>query len=120
MLNKPNQESNPAGIVLDDFKDPNTKSGLSRFDYDLYKEEDDVTEKVIRVKRIAFSKGERWKIFEDAKVMFTVEGSKLTNKEREFLRTAEGVIFLINRCKHGIRSFNALKKEIKKRLSSGS
>jgi len=98
-------------------KDPNLKYNLSKFEYDLYHEEDDKAEKVIRVKRVSMpNKGEKWKIFEDNKVMFIVEGTKLTNKEKEFLRTADGLNFLIARYKQGIKSFNSLKTEIKKKL----
>jgi len=93
------------------------KYSLSKFEYDLYHEEDDKAEKVIRVKRVSMpNKGEKWKIFEDNKVMFIVEGSKLNNKEKDFLRTIDGVNFLITQYKQGIKSFNSLKNEIKKKL----
>lgn len=93
--------------------------GLSKFDHDLYKEEDDVAEKVIRVKRVSMpNKGEKWKIFEDSKVAFIVEGNKLNNKEKDFLRTVDGVNFLIAQFKQGIKSFNSLKTEIKKKIAS--
>ena len=98
-------------------KDGNLKYNLSKFEYDLYHEEDDKAEKVIRVKRVSMpNKGEKWKIFEDNKVMFTLEGTKLTNKEKDFLRTVDGVNFLIAQHKQGIKSFNSLKNEIKKKL----
>jgi hypothetical protein len=123
MANKPPTETSPtipniaAASSAEDFKDPNQKYNLSKFDYDLYHEEDDVAEKVIRVKRVALpNKGERWKIFEDGKVVFIVEGTKLTNKEKDFLRTVDGVNFLISQFKQGIKSFNSLKSEIKKKL----
>lgn len=109
----------PTGItpVTEEFKDQNRKYNLSKFEFDLYHEEDDKAEKVIRVKRVSLpNKGEKWKIFEDNKVMFVVEGAKLTNKEKEFLRTVDGVNFLIAQYKAGIKSFNALKIEIKKKL----
>lgn len=93
------------------------KYSLSKFEYDLYHEEDDKAEKVIRVKRVSMpNKGEKWKIFEDNKVMFILEGTKLTNKEKDFLRTVDGVNFLITQYKAGIKSFNSLKNEIKKKL----
>ena len=101
----------------EEYKDQNLKYNLSKFEFDLYHEEDDVAEKVIRVKRVSMpNKGEKWKIFEDNKVMFVVEGAKLTNKEKDFLRTVDGVNFLISQFKQGIKSFNALKNEIKKKL----
>lgn len=98
-----------------EFKDNNLKYNLSKFEYDLYHESDDITFPVIRVKRISLpNKGEKWKIFENNKAMFIVEGSKLSNKEKEFLRTVDGINFLIAQYKQGIKSFNGLKTEIKK------
>ena len=106
----------PTGGSSEDLKD-NNKYNLSKFEYDLYHEEDDKAEKVIRIKRVSMpNKGEKWKIFEDNKVMFIVEGTKLNNKEKDFLRTVDGVSFLIAQYKLGIKSFNSLKNEIKKKL----
>ena len=103
--------------VTDEFKDQGRKYNLSKFEFDLYHEEDDKIEKIIRVKRISMpNKSEKWKIFENSKVMIVIEGVKLTNKEKEFLRTVEGVIFLIKQYKLGIKSFSTLKSEIKKNL----
>ena len=110
-------EPAPNFPISEDVKDGNSRYNLSKFEYDLYHEEDDTTEKVIRVKRVSMpNKGEKWKIFEDNKVMFTLEGTKLNNKEKDFLRTVEGVNFLIAQYKNGIKSFNSLKNEIKKKL----
>jgi hypothetical protein len=115
-VSEPNSTSSPT--APEDFKDPILKGNLSKFDYDLYKEEDDISEKVIRIKRMSMpNKGEKWRVFDDNKVILTIEGTKLTNKEKEFLRTVEGVNFLIAQFKSGnIKSFNALKKEIKKKV----
>lgn len=113
----PPSATTSTNTVSEEFKDPNLKYNLSKFDYDLYHEEDDVAEKVIRVKRVSLpNKGEKWKIFEDNKVTFILEGSKLSNKEKAFLRTVEGVNFLIAQAKYGIKSFNSIKNEIKKKL----
>lgn len=105
--------------ITEEVKNQNTKYTLSKFEYDLFHDEDHVVEKIIRVKRISLpNKGERWKIFEDTKAIMVIEGSKLTNKEKEFLRTVDGVTFLINQYKLGINSFNHLKKEMKNFLNS--
>ena len=60
----------------------------------------------------------RLKIYEDNKVIFIIEGSKLTSKQKEFLYTIDGVNFLLQQFKVGIKSFNALKIEIKKILEN--
>lgn len=122
MVNKNNTPSDPTIPSApvgsgEEFKDPNLKYNLSKFEYDLYHEEDDRAEKVVRVKRVSLpNKGERWKIFEDNKVVFTLEGTKLTNKEKEFLRSVDGVNFLLAAAKAGIKSFNSLRSDIKKKL----
>lgn len=107
----------PKNNQQEEGKEASTKHPLSKFDYDLYKEEDDIALPVIRVKRTSLpNKGEKWRIFADGKPVLVVEGSKLNNKEKDFLRTIDGVNFLIARYKAGIKSFSALKKEIKKKL----
>ncbi len=107
-------DSNGITSITDEIKEQNSKYSLSKFEYDLYSEEYNIVQKVIRVKRISLpNKGEKWKISEDNKTIFTVEGAKLTNKEKEFLRTVDGVNFLISEFKKGIKSLNALKKEMK-------
>ena len=113
----PSDPTTPAVPSGEEFKDQNLKYNLSKFEYDLYHEEDDKAEKVVRVKRVSMpNKGEKWKIFEDNKLVFTLEGTKLTNKEKEFLRSVDGVNFLLAAAKKGIKSFNALRTEIKKKL----
>lgn len=90
---------------------------LSKYEYDLYKEEDDIALKIIRVKRFNMpNKGVKWKIFEDTKVIFILDGTKLNNKERDYLQTVDGVNFLIKQFKDGIKSLNGLRKEIKHNL----
>jgi hypothetical protein len=115
MENKPT--ASESCTPTEEFKDQNFKYNMSKFEYDLYHEEDNIMEKIIRVKYFSLpNNGERWKIFEDNKAVFTIEGSKLTNKEKQFLRSIDGVNFLISQYKHGIKSFNYLKTEIKKKI----
>jgi hypothetical protein len=105
--------------ITDEFKEQNSRYTFSKFEHDLYHEESDTVEKVIRVKRFNSSnKSEKWKIFEDNHVSFIIEGDKLTKKEREFLRSIDGFNFLIAQFKQGIKSLNHLKKEIKLFLTS--
>ena len=109
-----NTESTSTTPTTEDFKEQNLKYNLSKFEYDLYHEEDDVALPVIRVKRFSMpNKGEKWKVFEDNKVTFIIEGTKLTNKERDFLHTVDGVSWLLSQAKLGIKSINSLKKELK-------
>lgn len=100
-----------------DSKNIGVRHSLNRHDPDFFDESKNTVEKVIRVKRFQSSnKSERWKIIEDNKVVFIVEGSKLSNKEKEYLRSVDGFGFLISQYKEGIKSFNKLKMELKKKL----
>ena len=110
-------DTSPAPISSEEMKELGQRHPLSKFEYDLYHEEDYVTLPVIRVKRTSTSnKIEKWKIFENNTAVFVVEGAKLSNKEKEFLRTPDGFNFLISEYKAGIKSFNSLKISIKKKL----
>ena len=101
----------------EDFKDSN-KYNLSKFEYDLYHEEDDVSEKVVRVKRVSMpNKGEKWKVMQDNKVTFTVESNKISKKEREYLQTIDGFNFILARAKTGIKSLNSFRTELKKAIA---
>jgi len=111
------QQPDSSAVISEEKKETSNGHILSKFDYDLYKEEDDISLPIVRVKRVSLpNKGERWKIFENNKVVFTLEGTKLTNKEKDFLRGVEGVTFLLAAAKKGIKSFNSLRIEIKKKL----
>jgi hypothetical protein len=112
-----NNDTTGVVSITEEIKDQNNKYNLSKFEFEFYHEEFSKPQPIVRLRRFsAPNKGEKWKIFEDNKVMFTIEGSKLNNKERYFLKTVEGVNFLLNQYKNGIKSFNALKNEIKNHL----
>ena len=103
--------------ITEEIKDQNNKYNLSKFEFEFYHEESSKPLPIVRVKRFSSpNKGEKWKIFEDNKVMFTIDGAKLNNKEKHFLKTVAGVIFLLDQYKSGIKSFSALKNEIKNHL----
>lgn len=116
MIKRSNDQS--VRSITEEFKESGSKHTLSKYEHDLYNEDSDIVEKVIRVKKIIMpNKDEQWKIFEDNKVIFVVDGAKLTNKEKTFLSSVEGFNFLISKFKSGIKSFNFLKIEIKQKLS---
>jgi hypothetical protein len=93
------------------------KHTFSKFDNDdLFHEENNIKEKVIRVKRISSNKNERWNIFENNKIIFVLDGTKISKKEKEYLRTTEGFKFLIAQGKTGIKSLLSLRKNLKKLL----
>jgi hypothetical protein len=97
------------------------KFALSKYEYDLYHEEDDVSNPIIRIKRFALpNKSEKWKFYENTKVTLVLEGTKLTAKEKEFIRTVDGINFLLRGYKEGLNSLNAFKKRLKEELKNNS
>jgi hypothetical protein len=117
MLNKNSSIDPNTHSQGEESKDQNSKFNLSKFDFDLYHEEDDIAEKVYRVKRVSMpNKGEKWKIMIDNKVAFVIEGNKLSKKEREFLITVNGFSFILAQAKLGIKSLTVIKNELKKIL----
>ena len=101
------------GNVFEDFKEQSIK-GSNKFDHDLYHEEDDIAEKVIRVKRVSMAKEEKWKIIFDGKVLFIIDGSKVSKKERNYLKTVDGFNFILQEAKTGIKSLNNFRAKLKK------
>jgi len=88
--------------------------GLFKIDSDLFKDENYLVHKMISVKRTNSAKyGENWDILEDKKVILRLKGERFSNKEKEFLRTVDGVRFVINAYKAGCNSINKFKKQIK-------
>lgn len=107
--------------ISDEFKEQNIKYTLSKQEDDLYNEEDDIANKVIRVKRVGqINKGEKWKIIDGEELLLVIEGIKMTKKEKIFLRSVDGINFLIRECRKGAKSFNAIKILIKKEIKKSN
>lgn len=105
--------------ITEEFKEIGSKYTLSKYEYDLYHEEDDIANKVFRVKKFNMpNKGEKWKFLIDNKVLFIVESTKITKKEHAFLRTVDGFNFMLKQAKAQIKTFNAFRIELKKILKN--
>jgi hypothetical protein len=119
---KPSPEIHlPDPKELEEYKEPGGKLILSKIEYDLYHEELDVQHTITRVKRTCVAGREKWRIFHNSTLIRTIDGGKLLKKEKEFLRTIEGVSFLIREHseKTGkLKSFSKLHKAIKLALTS--
>ena len=82
-------------------------------DTELFKVEDYIPHKVIRVKRVTKAKGtEDWNILEDSDVSLVLTGSRFNNKEKDFLRTPEGFKYIVDGFKKGWRSINKFKQNL--------
>lgn len=95
------------------------KAPSSRLDLELFDDAKATPAPVIRVKRSSTpSKGERWKVLRDEELLFVIEGEKLSKKEREFLRSLEGVSFLTGQVKLKVNSLSKLKLALKTHLKT--
>lgn len=92
----------------------------NRFDADLFDEEKNVIQSTIRIKRVASSKKENWKVFKNNEMIYLIEGNKLGKKEKEFLRTLDGINFLISQFKYSVPSFSSIKRSIGQKIKSNA
>jgi hypothetical protein len=103
--------------ISKDFKSQSNKFALSKIEDELYKEDQHIVMPIVRVKHISLpNKGDRWRIYKNDKQVIVVEGTKLNKKERVYLRSLEGVSFLIAEVKAGAGSFHAVKTALKKHM----
>lgn len=107
----------PISSGEDSFRDQGPRHPFNNIDQELYKEEEDVALTMVRVKRVSLpNKGENWKIFVDSKNVELIEGVKLSQKEREFLRGADGIRFIMAYYKSGWKSFNNFRLQLKDKI----
>lgn len=78
---------------------------------ELFNEENNNPRTIINIKRISKKNDEFWKISKDNKEII-LKKEILTINQREFLRTPEGMIFLIEGFKSGWNSVPDIKKHI--------
>jgi len=87
------------------------KGFILKQDTELFNEEDYIPGKSIQVKRIA--EPEDWKVLVNGKEHFFLKGSRFTTREREFLRTAKGILFIVDGVKQGWKSVSEFKRQMK-------
>lgn len=107
-----NEYSN--STLTDQYKLTTSKTTFSKFEYDLYHDEDNVALPVVSIKRQALPNDEvRWRVYKDKNLFMTIEGNKLSKKERAFLGTIDGMNFLFSQFKAGVVNFQKLKSNLK-------
>lgn len=87
---------------------------LLKAENELYKENSNIQHKLIQVKRKETKKnGEEWFILEDKKIVLQIKGSRFSNEEKIFLRTVDGMKFLMSSYKEGLHSVVKMKEKLK-------
>lgn len=108
---------NDPNFAGEEVRDIGSKHHLGKFGDDLFHDEDNKSEPVIRVKRQNMpNKGDKWKVMQDNELVFVIESTKISKAERRFLLTIEGFNFVLRQAKNGIKSLNAFRTELKKIL----
>jgi len=96
--------------------DENGKKGsFLKQDSELFNEESYVPGRCIRVKRLVSTASpiEDWQVLIDNKEHMILKGTRFTSAEREFLRTTQGVVFIIDGIKSNWKSISEFKKQLK-------
>lgn len=89
---------------------------LLRSDNEFFNEKDsNIIHSIINVKRIKLPKnGEYWEILVNGKVTLLMKSTRFTNQEKEFLRSIEGMKWLITEYKNGKKSVVKIKEVLRK------
>lgn len=99
------------------YDEKQSKQGIfSKHDCELFLDENDIPGDVVRVKRVCKSGNEDWKIFVGEKEKVVLKGSRFVEKEKEFLRSPSGMLFMINGAKAGWNSVSEFKRQLKEKL----
>jgi len=88
------------------------KGSFIKQDSEFFNDEDYVPGKSVRVKRISTNSHEDWRVFVNEQEALVLKGIRFTAKEREFLRTTEGVMFIISGIKSGWKSVSEFKRQL--------
>jgi hypothetical protein len=113
-FNGNNYHNAPHNSDAFDVKEYQINSGANRLNFDLFKEEDNKPQDVFRVKRTDTPKrGEKWKVFKNEKILFEIEGDNINKGQAAFLRSIDGITWLIGKCKEGLTNLKEMKKALK-------
>lgn len=105
-----------------EFKDTEStgKYLSSRYDYDLYNEEDNKKMPMVRIQRhyVKKTSEEKWKFYENTKKIMEIDSLELTDKEKDFLRTPNGILFCLKKYKEK-KDIEFIKSSLKEHIEKG-
>lgn len=106
---------------MSDFKEKETiaKYVSSKFEHDLYHDEDHKKFPLVRIKNFfdKKTKKSKWKFFENSKNTLTLEEEILSENQIKFLQTVEGINFCLKNYKNGIKTQEQLLLKLKEKLN---
>jgi hypothetical protein len=89
---------------------------FSRYDDALWDTDLESSKKSIRVSVVRKNDGFTINVLENEEAIYCIDSVKLTKKQSAFLQTGEGLQFILNQYKQGIRNISSLKKAINESL----
>lgn len=110
------QKFNDDDYASSDKQNKYFNSTLLRGEHEFYKEEEDISYKVINVRKAKMRKSNDWEILEDGKVVLVLKGVRFTNAEKEFFKTVDGMKFIVDGYKKGWTSISKFKEGLKEIL----
>ena len=110
------QDNSYDRYLIDDnffYDEQSSKKGqFLKQDTELFNEDDDIPGDSIRVKRNSRQKQEDWVVWVNKKEYLTLKGTRFSVRERKFLRSADGVLFIISGVKNGWKSVSEFKRQL--------
>lgn len=101
---------------IDEEKFKGGNLGFLRQETELFDDGSYIVHELINARRIELSRGgEDWEILKDKKPVLTLKGVRFTKKERAYLRSVEGMLFIVNGYKLGWKSVSEFKRQLKKK-----
>lgn len=94
----------------------NKKGAFLKQDGELFNEEDYKPGNSVQVKRVSNSQNEDWVVLVNGKEHLQIKGSRFSSSEREFFRTTEGMLFIIDGIKQGWSSVSEFKRQVKNKV----
>jgi len=92
-------------------------NGSLRQKTDLFDDDSYVPNKLIRARAVPLpGNSVDWEIIENNNIVMTLKGVRFSKKEREYLKTYDGMMFIIEGYKKGWKSIAEFKRQLKKQL----
>ena len=95
-----------------------SKSNSLKQDHELFDDDEYIAEELVQVRRVEAGKSEDWEVLVDGSAALVIRGRQLNAAERNFIRSKDGVMFVMNNFKQGERTASRLKALVKKKVSS--
>lgn len=81
-----------------------------RTDNELFKDEDHIAQPIINVKFVK----DCWQIIDNKNIVLTLKTKQFGKKHQEFLKSVDGVLFIISGYKRGWKTVTKFKEELRK------